>query len=291
MFHFVYFLLALTTSLTLAAAPSALAEQTCGIGSQVCSIEQGNYNIELPERADPNSKIPAMIYFHGAGGTGARVLKNRVMVETFLDRGYAVIAPTGLKRPNSKWGPLWSFHPERPKQRNELTFTKALLVDATKRFNLDRDAILMSGFSIGGSLAWYLACEDPSVAKAYAPVGGAFWRPHPVATDCSGPVDLLHTHGWRDGTVPLEGRILRSGLLAQGDVFHSLDILRQVNGCDNHKADRFETSGTFWKRWWVKCKSGSTLQFNLFDGGHSVPEGWATQAIDWFERLDTPTGG
>jgi len=98
-----------------------------------------------------------------------RSLKNREMVETFLKRGYAVIAPSGLKRPNSRFGSGWSFHPDRKKRRDELTFAKAVLEDATNKFNLDRDRILMTGFSIGGSLTWYLACQDPNVVKAFAP--------------------------------------------------------------------------------------------------------------------------
>ena len=263
----------------------AYSEQVCGIGQNECSIRSGNYNIELPERENPDVAIPAMIYFHGAGGSGQRSLKNREMVETFLKNGYAVIAPSGLKRPNSRFGPGWSFLPFRPKQRDELQFAKDVLADATKRFNIDRDKILMTGFSIGGSLTWYLACEDPKVAKAYAPVAGAFWRPHPVKEDCNGPVKLLHTHGWRDTTVPLEGRPLGGGRIYQGDVFHGLKILREVNACENLRADKFETDGKFWKRWWTRCNPNSALQFNMFEGGHGVPEGWAQEAITWFEKL------
>jgi len=274
------------TSSTFFASNFVHAEQACGIGENECEIPLGKYNIELPERADTSTKIPAMLYFHGAGGSGQRALKNREMVEMFKSRGYAVIAPSGLKRPNSKFGPGWSFHPNFPERRNELAFTKAMLNDASEKFNLDRDKILMTGFSIGGSLAWYLACKDPKVAKAYAPVAGAFWRPHPVASDCNGSINMLHTHGWRDGTVPLEGRVIGGGRIEQGDVFHALRVLREINGCNNYKADEYDTSGKFWKRWWTKCSSGAALQFNLFDGGHGVTQGWAEDAINWFEGLE-----
>ena len=267
----------------------ASAQSACGQDGVACEIPAGEYHVALPDREDPDRAVPALIFFHGAGGNGHRSLKNREMVDTFLAAGYAVIAPTGLVRPNSRWGPMWSFHPHRAKQRNELEFAHAVLDDASRRFNLDRDRVLMSGFSIGGSLAWYLACEDPGVAAAYAPVGGAFWRPHPVEADCGGPVKLLHTHGWRDGTVPLEGRVLGGGRIVQGDVFYCLQILRQINGCSNHKADRFETSGRFWRRWWTQCKTGSALQLNLFDGGHGVPKGWASEVIEWFESLEEPS--
>lgn len=283
--------LLLLIAVMIAQSMSVRADQFCGTGEEVCELPSGSYNIELPDRVDPSQKIPAMIYFHGAGGSGARSMKNVSMVDTFLERGYAVIAPSGLKRPNSRFGPGWSFHPNRPKQRDEMVFAKAVLADAAEKFNIDRDRILMTGFSIGGSLTWYLACQDPTVAKAYAPVGGAFWRPHPVGADCKGPVNMLHTHGWRDGTVPLEGRVLGGGIIEQGDVFQSLQILRQLNGCDNYKANRFETSANLWKRWWTKCTSGHALQFNLYDAGHAVPPGWAEEVIDWFEGLENAEQG
>ena len=94
-----------------------------------------------------------------------------------------------------------------------------MLDDAEKRFNIDRDRVLMTGYSIGGSNVSYLACREPEIAAAFAPVAGGFWRPHPE--DCAGPVKLLHTHGWRDQTVPLEGRPLGetpNGRVEQGDI-------------------------------------------------------------------------
>jgi len=269
----------------------AAAEQLCGVGKNDCEIPLGRYNIELPERADTKTKLPAMIYLHGAGGSGERSLKNREMVEAFLKRGYAVIAPSGLKRPNSKFGPGWSFHPTREKMRDELAFTKAVLADASAKFNLDRETVLMTGFSIGGSMVWYLACEDPDFVKAFAPVAGSFWRPHEAGTDCTGPMKMLHTHGWYDGTVPLEGRVIGGGRIEQGDVFFGMQILREVNGCDNYKANKFDTKGQFWKRWWTKCEPDSALQLNLFPGGHGVPKGWAEEAINWFEALDNSEQG
>jgi polyhydroxybutyrate depolymerase len=98
-------------------------------------------------------------------------------------------------------------------------------------------------------------------------------------------VKLLHTHGWRDTTVPLEGRVLGNGSIVQGDVFYGLQIMREVNGCTELRADAFEKTDVYWKRWWKRCAPDSALQFNLHYRGHSVPVGWAKEAIDWFEAL------
>ena len=274
----------------LGAAPAFAACEAANIKGTAylkCTIDEGEYALHLPEPGEAGSQkpIPALLYFHGAGGSGPKAMRNKGMLRTFTDRGYAIIAPSGLKRPNTRFGPGWSFQPFREKQRDELAFAKAILSDVSANHGIDRTRILTSGFSIGGSLVWYLACQDPALSRAYAPVAGAFWRPHPVSADCNGPIKLLHTHGWRDGTVPLEGRPLGGGRIYQGDVFAGLQIMREVNGCDQLRADKFDTSGRFWRRKWTKCTSDSALEFALHTGGHGVPKGWANMAIDWFEAL------
>ncbi len=268
-----------------AAGPAA----ACGVDGPACAVPLGSYRIELPEGAAPQAGQPAVMFFHGWGGTAAQTLSNRGMVESFLSRGWAVIAPEGLGREGASGG-SWAFHPDRPGARDEGDFAREVLADAAAVHAIDRERVMLSGFSIGGSLTWYLACDDPGLAAAYAPVAGAFWRPHPGMEACAGPVRLLHTHGWRDETVPLEGRPLRGGAILQGDVFHSLEILRATNGCDQMRADAYDTEGAYWRRWWTRCTPGSALEFALHEGGHSVPPDWAPMAIDWFERILPPAG-
>ena len=260
-------------------------DQYKGVKFLACATPLGEYALHLPEKRTGNGPIPALLYFHGAGGSGPKAMRNKGMLDAFSGRGYAIIAPSGLKRPNSRFGPGWSFLPFRAKQRDELDFARQILADAAANHEIDRNNILVSGFSIGGSLAWYLACQDPNLGRAFAPIAGAFWRPHPASADCQGPVKLLHTHGWRDGTVPLEGRPLGGGRIYQGDVFEGLRILREVNSCTQLRADKFDTSTKFWRRKWTKCVDGSALEFALHTGGHGVPRGWADMAIDWFEQL------
>jgi polyhydroxybutyrate depolymerase len=161
--------------------------------------------------------------------------------------------------------------------------------DAGRRFGLDPAMMLLGGFSIGGSMTHYLACAEPAAFRGYIPVGGAFWRPHP--TGCAGPVRMLHTHGWRDTTVPLEGRVVRGvdvndpDAFVQGDVFQAMQLWRSANGCDQLRGDRFATSGQFWRRSWVRCDAGTALELALFPGGHTVPEGWVGMMLEWADGL------
>jgi polyhydroxybutyrate depolymerase len=260
----------------------------CAGSDAACDIDGGTYHIELPENPDG---APALMFIHGFGSSGAGMLKMRGMVNAFKDAGYAVIAPDGTKR-QGRNGRSWSFHPLRPQQRDEVSFLTAVRDDAVDRFGLDVDAMVMGGFSIGGSMTSYLACAAPDTFTAYLPVAGGFWRPHP--TTCAGPVRVLHTHGWTDTTVPLEGRVLRGQdmddpkALMQGDIFTTMEIWRDANGCKQLRGDRFQTKGTFWRRAWDRCDEGTALELALFPGGHAVPRGWAAMALDWLEKL--PSG-
>jgi len=262
-------------------APTAQAEPACGTADAACEVALGGYHIALPKSAS-SGPIPVVLHFHGAGGTGSGVIRNNGMIKPILERGYAVIAPNGLGREGRRGG-FWSFIPGRPIRRDELAFTHQVLDDAVERFELDRSRVLLTGFSIGGSLTWYLACQAPNDFAAYAPVAGGFWRPHP--TDCGGPIKMLHTHGWRDSTVPLEGRPIRGGEIHQGDIFQGLRLWRAENGCTGGRPDRFNVKGRFWRRTWTTCDPGTALQMAIHDGAHGVPKGWSTIALDWFESV------
>ncbi len=264
------------------------AQAGCGDAPDACRIENGTYHIVMPPAPAAGADgIPALMFLHGWGSSGQGTLNMRGMVEAALARGYAVIAPDGTPRAGRN-GRSWGFMPDRPGPRNEIAFLQAVRDDAVARHGIDGGRMLLGGFSIGGSMVSYLACAAPSSFAAYGPVAGAFW--HPVPTHCAGPVDLLHTHGWADGVVPLEGRILGQadslddeGVFAQADVWRAMGIWRAATGC-RPNASGYSETGIFWRRGW-QCDSGRQLGFALFKGGHMVPDGWTSMVLDWFEGL------
>lgn len=247
-----------------------------------CRIGSGSYHVLLP--ASPQPDGPAVVFLHGWAATGADMLRISTMVQAIQTRGYALILPDGQPRGDGP-GQTWAFLPGEQSARDEIAFLNAVADDAAERFGLDRDRMLLAGYSIGGSMASYVACAAPGSFAAYAPVAGGFWRPHPQS--CAGPVRLFHTHGWTDQTVPLEGRILREGFV-QGDVFATLEIWRRTLECGTRYPDVGSVSERLWIRSWTDCAAGSDLLFALHPGGHAVPADWAGMALDWFERAGMP---
>ena len=268
-----------TAALTLAATLwASAAAADCNGRPEPCVLPDGTYHIALPDDGDTAPR-PAILLLHGWGGEGTGTIRNTGMVQQMLDRGYAVIAPDGQPRDTGA-GRSWDFHPDRPATRDEVAFLIAVADDAAETFALDRDRMLLAGFSIGGSMTSYVACQAPEAFAAYAPVAGSFWRPHPDT--CAGAVRLLHTHGTSDTTVPLEGRAITPDFV-QGNVFEAMEIWRLANGCATADPDATDTAGPYTIRHWTACQPGSDLLFALHDGGHRIPQGWAQMAMDWFQ--------
>jgi len=259
-----------------ALASPALAK--CDNNTGPCLIEGGDYVIALPDTDAANP--PVVMFLHGAGGTGAQVMKNKKLVNSLVSRGYAVLAPTAQRKFGQGAGYVWNFYPGW-EGRDENKFLDDVATDAARRFGLNRDRVLLAGFSAGAFMVNYLACDAPGTFAAYAPVAGGFWDPLPET--CAGPIKLLQTHGWSDKTVPLEGRTLGGGRFQQGDIFVGLDIWRDANVCANENPKVISTEGTFWRRKWTGCAPESALEFAVFPGGHSMPVGWSDMVLDWFE--------
>ncbi len=152
----------------------------CGQDAAPCSTAQGSYHIVLPE----TEMRGAVMFLHGAGSNGGNVLRNTGLVDAITARGYALIAPSAVSRPGSRLRGVWNFYPGWP-GRDDTAFLTEVRDDAHRRFAARAD--LLAGFSAGGFMVSYLACGTPGRFRAYAPVAGGFWRPHPAA--CAGEVE------------------------------------------------------------------------------------------------------
>ncbi len=261
-----------------ATAPAQAASEPCGGVSAPCELETGIYHMASPETA---SGAPIVVYLHGYRGSGAGVIKNRSMVAAAVNRGAVFVAPSAMPRPGSR-NAAWAIQNGLEPHRDEVAFLRSVIGDVVARTGADRGQVLLTGFSLGGSMVWDAACHAPDLAAAYAPASGAFWTPLPAA--CRTPVRLYHTHGMGDRTVPMEGRAVMNGRIRQGDLFEGLEVLRHANGCPASAPEAVSISSArrMWE--WRGCSDGA-LRLALHTGGHGLPKGWLTKTLDWFETL------
>lgn len=248
--------------------PSARA---CGPDSN-CPVAQGSYRMRAPPGWDGRTALPVLVFFHGFKGSAAATMRDRGLGAVLAGRGILLVAPDGLDG-------SWSFRGAPAHARDDLAYTRAVLDDVATRLPIDRTRLWASGFSLGGSIVWSIACTAPELFAGYAPIAGALWDPLP--TRCAGPVDLVHVHGLSDPTMPLEGRPI-AGQWHQGDVFASFALLRTTDGCARPPS-RFASEGPLLCRIWDGCASGKALRMCLHPFGHDLRPAWLESALDWLE--------
>lgn len=253
----------------------------------------GTYYLTYPEGWDGKTKLKPFVFFHGHNGSGKGIAKNKNLARNLGESGYVLVAPDGpLFKFRGRSTRGWAARPEgaSPRgERDDVAFVEHVLDDIAERVPTLEDSTVLSGFSSGGSMAWYVACYSTRNYAAVAAVAGGLRRPLPVSTgsDATGAIlrecpggarKMLHIHGFADGQVPLEGRGIRAW--HQGDVFEGLSVQRTTNKCGS-KPTKIETEGKFWCRNWNGCETGKSVRFCLHSGGHGMPAGWLDQALKW----------
>ena len=239
----------------------------------------GDYYLSFPKDWDGKTPLPALLYFHAHRSSGLSAIKSTGLARAFSDNGYLIIAPNGAPRAGDQVRG-WAARPNAEGRRDDLPFIRAVMNDVAGRVPLQRDRVLVAGFSSGGSMSWLVACYQGQDFAAFVSISGALRRPVPEDRCPAGPVRMLQIHGFADTTVPLEGRGIRDW--HQGDVFESLSILRKTNDCVS-KPSEIVIGEPYGCRIWRGCGSGKSIEFCLHGAGHRVPRGWAERARKWFE--------
>lgn len=243
-------------SIVLALAGSAAS--ACGPDSD-CVLGDRHYRIALPDGHDGATPVGAIVFAHGYRGSAKGVMRNMFMRRLVSGMGLALIAGKSLDQdwvlPNSP------SHADSDGAQ-EFAYFEAVMQDASQRFPIDRDRVMMSGFSAGGMMVWNMACAHPDLFAGFAPMSGTFWLEPPVA--CADPAaSIVHIHGDADKTVPLAGRQI--GPTKQGDVSEALAMYAQFG---DFGPSAVSAQGDLNCRNRVN-ETGEVLEFCLFAGGHS----------------------
>lgn len=252
-------------------AASPVFAQGCDGPCTIDGPDGGTYEVLEPDGWDGVSKLPVLVWFHGWQRTGKYVLGNKRTGGVTRKKGVLLIAPNGVGK---SWSmPVWK---ERDR-RDDLAFTRKLLADVKRRWPIDENRVWIAGFSLGGSIAWYIACDMGSLANAFFPVSGVFWRPHPET--CPDPARRLsHVHGTADTVMPLDGRSFDDGA-RQGNVFQSFAVMRAAQGFgvepDRHIRDGIRDCDI-----WENAETGQSLELCLHPTGHNIPDDWVARSID-----------
>lgn len=233
-----------------------------------CMIGDRHYRIRMPESYDGTGKIGAIVFSHGYRGSAKGMMRNKSMASMANKLGIAIIA---AKSAGDDW--LIPGVPSNTKASGkiELSYFDSVIEDVTKRFPIDRERLVATGFSAGGMMVWNLICHRSELFAGFAPMAGTFWEPEPE-TCTTPPKSVIHIHGTNDNIVPLLGRPIAD--THQGQVPQVLDMYSAYGKFEYSSEQKYGE---------LDCKKGQNpngeiMQVCLHPGGHSFKSAFVRHA-------------
>ena len=114
--------------------------------------------------APSGASNPALIVSMHGMGIPASMNQGMMMFEKLADTAkFVVTYPEAAPGANLQWD-LGSM--------KDVNFILAIIDTMAKKFNIDRNRVYVSGFSMGGMMSWYLTCKIPDKIAAAVPGDG-----------------------------------------------------------------------------------------------------------------------
>ena len=168
--------------------------------------ERGGFSLYVPEYYDPARAWPVIMALHGGSGNGADFLW--AWLREARSRGAILIGPTAL-------GKTWSLMgPDRDSPN-----LGVIVERVAERWNVDRDRMLLTGMSDGGTFAYVSGLREGSPFTHLAPSSASF---HPLLLEGSTPerlrgLPIYLIHGVLDWMFPVDiARTANAALTAAG---------------------------------------------------------------------------
>lgn len=165
-----------------------------------------DYLLYLPQayEDDATERWPLILFLHGAGSRGSDVeMVRQSGLPQLLEGGLAL--PFVVVSPQCPEDSHWTLH---------IDALNALLSDVVARYQVDEARVCLTGVSMGGAGAWFLAGASPERFAALVPVASRI-VPLPLPRLKNLPVWVFH--GEDDDIVPLsEARRTVDALRAVG---------------------------------------------------------------------------
>ena len=148
-----------------------------------------NYLVYVPRNL--GEKRPLLISCHGMNQDAA-YQKGMLQIESVADTAkFVTVFPNGIDR-------SWDLSGNR-----DLHFMEALIDKMVERYDIDRNRVYLSGFSMGGMFTYFAINRMADVFAAFAPISGyPLWGANFTS---SRPVPIIHTHGTSDDVVNFSG--------------------------------------------------------------------------------------
>ena len=211
-------------------SPASCSGAALSPGNSNRTIQVGGvsrtYILHVPTGYTGAKPVPLVLDFHALGGTGSQEQSSSGYQAIADKQGFIILFPDGIDN-------AWNIGPCCTNSRDvdDLGFAKAMVTTTLGQACIDTKRIYATGFSMGGGMCQYLACNAADVFAAVAPSSFDLLVPDEEPCAPSRPISVLAYRGTADTTVPYAGGPGPSGRIdflgAQG----SFQRWATIDGC------------------------------------------------------------
>jgi polyhydroxybutyrate depolymerase len=236
-----------------------------------------------------------VVNYHGYNFTAQHMARYSNMATEANQAGFILVFPEGVDSPPSWNAGLGAQGPTG--SADDVQFTRDMLKYLEKNYCIDVHRVYVTGFSLGGGMAYRIACTLSDQIAAVATVAGAFYHA-PGGCLPSRPVPVLEIHGQADQDAPYNGNPAMG--MAAVQVYLNVWLGHdQCSGTSQVIFKQADVTGIEWKQ----CADHTVvIHYRISDGGHTWPGGgsitslgYTTHTIDanvviwkFFSQYETP---
>ena len=165
-----------------------------------------NYLIYIPDSYDSEIDYPLMFVFHGFGGIASEFINTADMRDLAESNNFIVVYPQGLDLAGT--GSHWNCSNPSADNKSDVddigfieNLIDQLIVDYPV---IDSKRIYAAGYSNGGFMSYYLACNSKKFA-AIGSVAGTMLDDSYQSCNANFPTAMINIHGTNDFDVPYDG--------------------------------------------------------------------------------------
>ena len=227
-----------------------------------------------------NQPQPVVINYHGYDNTAQRTAQHTNMGAEADRAGFILVFPQAVDSPPSWNAGIGALGPTGT--ADDVQYTRDLISFFEHNYCVDTHRIYVTGYSLGGGMAYRVACALGNQIAAFATVEGAFYR---VPGDCNParPMPLLEIHGQADHLAPYDGNAYL-GMAAVQVFLHFWLARDKCSATTTLVFQKADVTGLEWPH----CANGVVIEhYRISDGGHTWPGsspmpalGYTTQTID-----------
>lgn len=244
------------------------------------------YLVRVPRGYDKSKATPVVIMYHGGGGHAERTMNETSWPQAADRGGFITVYPEGIRK-NLRRSPSFMRNPQNWNDgsgryyageinADDTGFSRAMIADLNRRYNVDARRIYITGFSNGSSMVFRLGVELSDQIAAIAPVGSSGLRlKNPRHRRA---VPMIYIHGSEDPRNPIQGGDVKNfGKIDwRPPLRDTVQHWAEANGCST-KTRVLRDSGGVRAITYEGCRNGSEVIFYTVEGlGHKWPGGTQT---------------